>query len=175
MILKKGNHKWLILYFVIYLPGIAQGQFKSVEMGIDGLTCSMCSRSVEMSLVKLDFIDRIEMDLNSNRSEIFFREGMYVSIDKVAQAVIDAGFSVAYLNALFDFKEQPIDTHTCWNYAYETYHFLEVSQPQLKGETVLKFIGTNFLSRSELKKWEAQLSAAKNKGCGQNEYYSVTL
>ena len=115
------------------------------------------------------------MDLNSNRSEIFFREGMYVSIDKVAQAVIDAGFSVAYLNALFDFKEQPIDTHTCWNYAYETYHFLEVSQPQLKGETVLKFIGTNFLSRSELKKWEAQLSAAKNKGCGQNEYYSVTL
>ncbi len=175
MILKKGNHKWLILYFVIYLPGIAQGQFKSVEMGIDGLTCSMCSRSVEMSLVKLDFIDRIEMDLNSNRSEIFFREGMYVSIDKVAQAVIDAGFSVAYLNALFDFKEQPIDTHTCWNYAYETYHFLEVSQPQLKGETVLKFIGTNFLSRTELKKWEAQLSAAKNKGCGQNEYYSVTL
>ena len=175
MILKKGNHKWLILYFVIYLPGIAQGQFKSVEMGIDGLTCSMCSRSVEMSLVKLDFIDRIEMDLNSNSSEIFFREGMYVSIDKVAQAVIDAGFSVAYLNALFDFKEQPIDTHTCWNYAYETYHFLEVSQPQLKGETVLKFIGTNFLSRTELKKWEAQLSAAKNKGCGQNEYYSVTL
>ena len=175
MILKKGNHKWLILYFVIYLPGIAQGQFKSVEMGIDGLTCSMCSRSVEMSLVKLDFIDRVEMDLNSNRSEVFFHEGMYVSIDKVAQAVIDAGFSVAYLNALFDFKEQPIDTHTCWNYAYETYHFLEVSQPQLKGETVLKFIGTNFLSRTELKKWEAQLSAAKNKGCGQNEYYSVTL
>ena len=175
MILKKGNHKWLILYFVIYLPGIAQGQFKSVEMGIDGLTCSMCSRSVEMSLVKLDFIDRVEMDLNSNRSEVFFHEGMYVSINKVAQAVIDAGFSVAYLNALFDFKEQPIDTHTCWNYAYETYHFLEVSQPQLKGETVLKFIGTNFLSRTELKKWEAQLSAAKNKGCGQNEYYSVTL
>ena len=175
MILKKGNHKWLILYFVIYLPGIAQGQFKSVEMGIDGLTCSMCSRSVEMSLVKLDFIDRIEMDLNSNRSEIFFREGMYVSIDKVAQAVIDAGFSVAYLNALFDFKEQPIDTHTCWNYAYETYHFLEVSQPQLKGETVLKFIGTNFLSRNELKKWKARLSVAKNKGCSRNEYYSVTL
>ncbi|MDG1105531.1 MAG: hypothetical protein P8N26_05155 [Cyclobacteriaceae bacterium] len=175
MILKKGNQKWLILYFVIYLPWIAQGQFKSVEMGIDGLTCSMCSRSVEMSLFKLDFIDRVEMDLNSNRSEIFFNEGMYVSIDKIAQAVIDAGFSVAYLNALFDFKEQIIDTHTCWNYAYETYQFLEVSQPQLKGETVLKFIGTNFLSRNELKKWKAQLSAAKNKGCGQNEYYSVTL
>ena len=175
MILKKGNQKWLILYFVIYLPWIAQGQFKSVEMGIDGLTCSMCSRSVEMSLVKLDFIDRVEMDLNSNRSEIFFHEGMYVSIDKVAQAVIDAGFSVAYLNALFDFKEQTIDTHTCWNYAYETYQFLEVSQPQLKGETVLKFIGTNFLSRNELKKWKARLSAAKNKGCGRNEYYSVTL
>ena len=175
MILKKGNQKWLILYFVIYLPWIAQGQFKSVEMGIDGLTCSMCSRSVEMSLFKLDFIDRVEMDLNSNRSEIFFNEGMYVSIDKVAQAVIDAGFSVAYLNALFDFKEQPIDTHTCWNYAYETYHFLEVSQPQLKGETVLKFIGTNFLSRNELKKWKARLSVAKNKGCSRNEYYSVTL
>ena len=113
MIFNKGIQKWLILYLVIYLPWIAQGQFKSVEMGIDGLTCSMCSRSVEMSLVKLDFIDRVEMDLNSNRSEIFFNEGMYVSIDKVAQAVIDAGFSVAYLNASFDFKEQSINTDTC--------------------------------------------------------------
>jgi copper chaperone CopZ len=175
MIFNKGIQKWFILYFIIYLPWIAQGQFKSVEMGIDGLTCSMCSRSVEMSLVKLDFIDRVEMDLNSNRSEIFFNEGMYVSIDKVAQAVIDAGFSVAYLNALFDFKEQAIATNTCWNYAYETYQFLDVSQPQLKGEKVLKFIDTNFLSRSELKKWKAQLSAAKNKDCGQNEYYFVTL
>ena len=128
MILKKGNQKWLILYFITYLPWIAQGQFKSVEMGIDGLTCSMCSRSVEMSLVKLDFVDRVEMDLNSNRSEIFFHEGMYVSIDKVAQAVIDAGFSVAYLNALFDFKELIIDIHTCWNYANETYQFFEVIQ-----------------------------------------------
>ena len=154
MIFNKGIQKWFILYFIIYLPWIAQGQFKSVEMGIDGLTCSMCSRSVEMSLVKLDFIDRVEMDLNSNRSEIFFNEGMYVSIDKVAQAVIDAGFSVAYLNALFDFKEQAIATNTCWNYAYETYQFLDVSQPQLKGETVLKFIDTNCLCQMHTKEKE---------------------
>jgi|TARA_B110000046_G_scaffold102483_1_gene110125 copper chaperone CopZ len=173
--MKKNIHKYIIFCLIIFLPWIAQGQFKSVEMGIDGLTCSMCSRSVEMSLVKLDFIDRVEMDLNSNRSEIFFNEEMYVSIDKVAQAVTDAGFSVAYLNASFDFKEQSIDTDACWNYAYDTYQFLDVSQPQLKGEMILKFLGTNFLSRSEMKKWKTQLSAAKNKTCPQNEHYFVTI
>ena len=59
----------------------------------------MCSRSVEMSLVKLDFVDRVVMDLNSNQCDLFFNVDKYVSIDKIAQAVVDAGFSVAYLNA----------------------------------------------------------------------------
>ena len=173
--MKKCILRYIIFCSVIFLPWIVQCQFKSVEMGIDGLTCSMCSRSVEMSLVKLDFINRVVMDLNNNRSEIFFNEGAYVSIDKVAQAVIDAGFSVAYLNASFDFKEHPIDTDNCWNYEYEAYQFIDVKQPKLKGEMILKFIGKNFLSRSEMKKWKTQLSEAKNKICNQNEHYFVTL
>ena len=160
---------------MIFLPWIAKCQFKSVNIGINGLTCSMCSRSVEMSLVKLDFVDRVVMDLNSNYSEIFFNVDKYVSIDKIAQAVVDAGFSVAYLNAWFDFDGQSISTDGCWNYAYDTYQFLNINKPKLEGKMNLKFIGTNFLSRSEMKKWKTQLSKAKKKICNQNGRYFVTL
>ena len=175
MIFKKGIQKWLILYLIVFFPCIAQGQYKSVEMGINGLTCSMCSRSVELSLIKLDFIDQVVMDLNSTSSKIFFNEGAYVSIDKIAQAVVDAGFSVSYLHAWFDFKDQPIQTAACWNYAYEVYQFLDLSLPQLEGEIMLKFIGADFLSRNEMKKWKIKLSEAQNKVCTQKEHYFVTL
>ena len=165
----------IIFYSVIFLPLIAKCQFKSVSIGIDGLTCSMCSRSVEMSLVKLNFVDRVVMDLNNNHSEIFLIEDKYVSIDKIAQAVIDAGFSVAYLNAWFDFEGQSLSTDSCWYYAYDTYQFININQPKLEGKMNLKFIGANFLSRSEMKKWKTQLSQAKNKVCHQKRQYFVTL
>ena len=174
-VMKKYIRRNIIFCLIIFLPWVAKCQFKSVNMGIDGLTCSMCSRSVEMSLIKLDFIDRVVMDLNSNQSEILLKEDEYVSIDKIAQAVIDAGFSIAYLNAWFDFDGQSINTDSCWNYAYDAYQFLGINDPKLEGKMNLKFIGENFLSRGEMKKWKTQLSEAKNKACNQNETYFVTL
>ena len=174
-VMKKYIFCNIIFYLVIFLPWIATCQFKSASIGINGLTCSMCSRSVEMSLLKLDFVDRVAMDLNSNHCDIFFSEDEYVSIDKIAQAVIDAGFSVAYLSAWFDFNGQSISTNSCWNYAFDTYQFLNIKQTKLEGKMNLKFIGTNFLSRSEMKKWKTQLSEAKKKVCDQNEGYFVTL
>ena len=173
--MKKYIVRNIIFYLVIFLPWIAKCQFKSASIGINGLTCSMCSRSVEISLVKLDFIDRVVMDLNSNQCDIFFNEDEHVSVDKIAQAVIDAGFSVAYLNAWFDFNGKSISTDSCWNYAYDTYQFLNIKQPKLEGKMNLKFIGTNFLSRGEMKKWKTQLSEAKKKLCDQNGGYFVTL
>ncbi len=173
--MKKYILRNIIFYLVIFLPWIAQCQFKSARIGINGLTCSMCSRSVEMSLVKLDFVDRVVMDLNSNQCDIFFSEDKYISFDKIAQAVVDAGFSVAYLNAWFDFNGKSISSTSCWKYAYDTFQFLNIQQPKLEGKINLKFIGTNFLSRSEMKKWKTQLSEAKKKVCDQNGGYFVTL
>ena len=159
--MKKYILRNIIFYLVIFLPWIATCQFKSASIGINGLTCSMCSKSVKMSLVKSDFVDRVAMDLNSNHCDIFFIEDEYIPIDKIAQAVIDTWFSVAYLIAWFDFNGQSIYTNSCCNYAFDTYQFLNTRQPKLAGKMNLKFIGTNFLSRSEMKKWRTQLSKAQ--------------
>ena len=55
------------------------------------------------------------------------------------------------------------------------YQFLDLSLPRLEGEIMLKFIGADFLSRNEMKKWKAKLSEAQNKACTQKEHYFVTL
>ena len=68
-----------------------------------------------------------------------------------------------------------ISSTSCWKYAYDTFQFLNIQQPKLEGKINLKFIGTNFLSRSEMKKWKTQLSEAKKKVCDQNGRYFVAL
>ena len=81
----------------IFHPGYAQ--FKEVTVGVNGLTCSQCSRSVEMRIRKLAFVADVKMNLEHTEGRIFFKKGDKVNVDKIAAAVVDAGFSVRFWHA----------------------------------------------------------------------------
>src|SRR5579885_2179698 len=91
---------YLIIASVL-LTVASNAQFTQVELGVDGLTCSACTRSVEMGLRKLDFVKDVKMNLDNTNGVITFKEGIPVSIEKLAKAVSDAGFSVRYLQATY--------------------------------------------------------------------------
>src|ERR1700759_2288056 len=94
------------LLFLLFLVASLhlRAQFTWAEIGVDGLTCSACTRSVEMQIRKLDFVDSVSMNLEHTDGKIFFKKGAAVNIEKISQAVVDAGFSVRYLRAGFLFK-----------------------------------------------------------------------
>ena len=77
----------------------AIAQFTSAKIGINGLTCSACTRSVETGLRKLSFVENVEMSLENKSGIITFKKGQKVEIEKIASAVTDAGFSVRFLTA----------------------------------------------------------------------------
>lgn len=152
---------------------VAKAQFVSAELGINGLTCSACTRSVEMSIRKLDFVKDVQMNLDNTKGVITFKPGSKVSIDKVAKAVIDAGFSVRYMQATFKADSTlHISDNYCLSYGDATYQFVKVTPVDVKNDIVLKFIGKEFQESKEYKKWKGDL---KPMCTGTKSMYYVTL
>lgn len=91
----------------------AQAQTQQVVVSISGLTCSQCSRSVEMQLKKLGFIQSIQMDLKQTTATLKIKSGSKTDFRSIAKAVTDAGFSVAGLEAYMYAKQLKTDNNGC--------------------------------------------------------------
>ena len=130
-----------------------------------------------MSIRKLDFVQDVEMNLEHTEGKITFKPGARVNVSKIAQAVVNAGFSVRYLHAGFLFKDTSIDKAYCFAFEEKQYQFvipaIGTETKKLDGEVVLKFIGKKFQSAKEFKHWKAELGPPCDKSKGETLY--VTL
>ena len=68
------KHIKLFLLLCFYNNCILLGQFNSATIHINGLTCSACSFAVQRSISTIDFVERIDMDLNENIAMIVFKK-----------------------------------------------------------------------------------------------------
>lgn len=162
-----------IAFVFLFCTLQTKAQFKSAMVGVNGLTCSACSRTVEMAIRKLPFVKDVQMNLDNTEGKIIFTDNADVNIDKIAKAVTDAGFSVRYLNAVFIFNNVNVSSGYCFNNGNYTLQFINTASKILNGESQLKFIGSEFLPKEELKKYKTLLtnSCLESKG----RVYFVTL
>jgi copper chaperone CopZ len=148
----------------------AHAQFISATIGINGLTCSQCSRSVEMQLRKLSFVKDVKMDLEQTRGTIFFKENKKVNIASIANAVKDAGFSVRFLKADINKKELNISEQGCFNLDGNSYAVLSPYAIPEKTILTLQFVGKDYLPGSDFKRYKLP-STIKCKG--KKVYYAI--
>ncbi len=127
----------------------ARAEFVSAEVGIDGMTCSMCSKGTEVTLKKLPFIDSIWVDLNDLVAHITFKKDATVSIDEIRAMVEDAGFSVRSINAVFRFEHLTIGKDYHYVYNGDTYHFIGAPKETLSGPVTLRFVDKPYVSKKE--------------------------
>src|SRR5688572_11869790 len=99
--LKNFKLSFVGLILLLLVMNFASAQFISAEIHIDGLTCSMCSYSVQRSVQKLEFVKKVNVDLNTNVATIEFKEAPNVNIHDLIKSVKEAGFSVNSLTASF--------------------------------------------------------------------------
>ena len=165
---------YLVIFLVIF-SGKINAQFQTVQIGVNGMTCSQCTKNVEMSIRKLNFVDEVRMDIQNTEGEITFKEGGVVDIKRIAQAVVDAGFSVRYISAVVLFKPAKVTENYCWIFQNSHYQFVKITDRELVGLVKINFIGKHFMPHDEYKKWESVVKAAENKGCEANYIYFITL
>ena len=150
-----------VILFCLFCLGSLSGksQLFQVFLGINGLTCSQCSRSVEMSLLKLKFVDHVEMELARAEGTVFFKPGQKVDLDKVAQAVYDAGFAVRFIKLEMDLSKNMLSGN-CFNYEGNYFQVIGKQNDIDISNARFKLLGKNFLPNKEWKEVRSQLVSA---------------
>jgi copper chaperone CopZ len=171
-----GQYHIRSLFFVMLLccmASVSYAQFTQATIGVNGLTCSQCSRSVEMRIRKLDFVQDVHMDLQHTEGTITFKSHEKVDISKIAQAVTAAGFSVRYLAASLHFDDIQVSNTNCFNYLGDTYQFIKPPLHLDGTVTTIKFIGPGYLPKKELSVFH---TALKNTcGNARGKLYYITM
>ncbi|HEY3875961.1 MAG TPA: heavy-metal-associated domain-containing protein [Candidatus Kapabacteria bacterium] len=163
----------IFLLLVFGTSFTARAQFVNADIGVNGLTCSMCSRGVAATLQSLPFIDSVSTDLNALVTHVTFKKGSKVSIDDLRKMVEDAGFSVRFVHATFQFDDQKIDKDYHFSYGGDTYVFVGVQDKTISGPVELQFVDKAYVSKQEY----AVLSKTVNFGehSATGTLYHVTL
>ncbi len=158
------------LLFVLVAPA-AGAQFRQASIGINGLTCSQCTRSVEMQLRKLSFISDVDMDLEHKNGTLHFKNNSKVDMKAIAGAVKDAGFSVRYLKADIDMDEvKPADNGTCFKIKGDVYYLLQPLAAHASKVT-FRFMDKDYASKKELQAYT--LPDKTTAGCKGNRVYHI--
>lgn len=106
-----------------FMPQTALSQFSGGKLGINGLTCSQCSRSVEMALRQLKFLENITMNLERTECTFTVKESHDFSVFAIRDAVRQAGFSLRFLN--LQLTEAPPDSPPCFRSNNVVYHLTD--------------------------------------------------
>jgi hypothetical protein len=156
----------LILLFIGCWPLLALGQIESAIIGVNGLTCSQCSRSVEMALRKLPFVADVTMNLEHTRGVVHFKNNQNINLNQLAEAPVNAGFSTAYVQLKIDLSAiNP--GNGCFVYEGKAFYFLQTLTPEHPAVMNFQVIAKGFLPKKELRNY----SLKTNGSCLASEKY----
>ena len=145
-------------------------QFTKATLQATGLTCAMCSNAIDKALHKVSSVASVEADIKNSAFHIVFKKDAAVDIDALKDAVEDAGFSVGSLRLTGTFNELKIANDEHIKIGNENFHFLNVGNQVLNGETTIKILDKNFVTAKEFKKYNGAtkmhcLQTGKTESC----------
>src|SRR4051812_29159299 len=147
----KNIMKTISLLIVILISMTTKAQVTKVYLQASGLTCSMCSNSINKALKTLDFIDKVDADIKNYTFEISFKPNSYVDFDKIKKKVEDAGFSVSGFVATIYFNNVQLKDNQPITIGDHTLFFVDLQDRSLNGAKQVKILDKGFISAKEYK------------------------
>lgn len=144
--------KKIFLFIAIAFSLVTNAQVTSVSLQASGLTCSMCSNSINKALKTLDFVLRVDADIKTYTFEIVMKPNANVDFDMIKEKVEKAGFTVAgfvahiLVDNIHVVNGQPVTIED------RTFVFVNVKDQSLNGLTKVKVLDKGFVSAKEFKK-----------------------
>ena len=142
------------IFFIIatLFASNSQAQVTKVSLQASGLTCSMCSNSINKSLQSLDYIEKVMANIKTSTFEITFKPNAKIDFDELKKKVEDAGFSVASLSASVNFDNLQIQKDQHVVYEGMTIHFLNANGQMLNGVQTIQVVDKGYVSAKSFKK-----------------------
>lgn len=162
--------KTLLLCFALFAATFhSSAQTKNISLQASGLTCSMCSNSINKSLKTLPFVESIKANIKTSTFDIIIKPGSAADFDLMKKKVEDAGFFVASFFITVPFSEADVKANSIVSYEDKRLRF--ISGPAAKtisGEQQVRIVSKGFLSAKEAKKLKIPSSPTASK-----EYYAT--
>ena len=144
--------KTFFLFIAVALSMAAGAQVTKVSLQASGLTCSMCSNSINKALKTLDFIEKIEADVKTYTFEISFKANSNVDFNKIKKKVEDAGFTVSGFVATIYFNNVQVKNNEPVTIDNKTFLFINTREQSLDGAKEIKVLDKGFVSSKEYKR-----------------------
>lgn len=147
------KHQISLALVTLLLSFSATAQLRWVDIGVNGLTCSACTRSVEMSIRRLAFVDTVVMSLEETTGRIHLREDQPVNLRQIAKAITNAGFSVRFLSINLDPSEISLSVTGEFTFQGQQFAWVDYPTHPLKKPVSLVLIEEGFLPKKDLLEW----------------------
>ena len=146
----------LVMIFGL-VPEESFARLKWIDVGINGLTCSLCTRSVDKSISRIEFVDSVTMSLENTDGRIYVKDVEAINLKRITKAITDAGFSVRFVRLQFDFRDTQIDKDGCFSFKGQRYQLLQFKSNALPHSVTLTLIDEGFLPKKESNQWKKKL------------------
>lgn len=130
----------------------ANAQFSNASLQAGGLTCSMCSKAVQIAIENVPFVEKVMADIENQQYNITFKPSVAVNFDDLSKAVEDAGFSVTSFKFSVDVNNIKAEKDKHIQIGDKYFHLLNTSGQQLKGTTNFTLVDKAFLPAKDFKK-----------------------
>jgi copper chaperone CopZ len=137
----------------------ANAQVQKVNLQASGLTCAMCSKAIYKAVSAISFVDTVFVNIEASTYDIRFDKEATPQFDRIAKAVVDAGFSVANLTLIVNFDKQAVDKNGLFTMDGINYKLMGTPPATLKGSKKMQLVGKQYMLPKDFKKIPiAQLS-----------------
>jgi len=143
--------KKIFLFIAIAFSVVTNAQVTKVSLQASGLTCSMCSNSINKALKTLDFVDKVEADIKKYTFEISFKSNSTVDFEMIKKKVEGAGFTVSGFVASIVFNNVQVTNNQPINIGDKIFYFVNAGGQSVNGVKEIKIIDKGFVSLKEFK------------------------
>ena len=144
--------KKILLFIAIVLSMVTNAQVTKVSLQASGLTCSMCSNSINKALKTLDFVLKVDADIKTYTFEILFKPNSNVDFDMIKKKVENAGFTVSGFVATILFNNVQVINSQPVTIDDKTFLFVNTKDQSLNGVKQVKILDKGFVSSRESKR-----------------------
>jgi len=148
--------KKLFIVVALIVSMATKAQVTKVYLQASGLTCSMCSNSINKALKTLDFVEEVNANLKDYTFEISFTEKGRIDFNRIRAKVENAGFSVSRFAATIYFDHIQLKAEQPLLIGNQTLLFVGVKDQLLSGEKQVRVVDEGFLSAKEYKRSRLQ-------------------
>lgn len=144
--------KTLLVFLSLILALTTNAQIKKVTIQASGLTCSMCSNSINKSLKTIPYVEKVVSNIKTSSFEVSFKLNAVVNFDQLKKKVEDAGFFVAKFTAVVNFDKQKVENDDHVVLQNNTYHLLNIKDQEVSGDRTVQLLDKGYVSAKDFKK-----------------------